>query len=260
MKVGLFDAGVGGFSILRSLETTFPSLDYVYLADRKNFPYYEKSKKSLQEIAKVNTRFLLHHGCDTVVVACNTATVNAIDTLKKHFSETNIIGVYPPIRKSVEMTKTGHIAVLSTPATQKSEYLTRLIDTHAKKYTVYNLSSPYLSLFIEAGHISSQKLLAELSLRLEPVQKHDLIDVLALGCTHYPFVALQMKKMLSPKVHIVDSANDVVDKVRYLMSPSREKELSVGEVCFYSTDNSAAVATTAGVLLHKPICVKMARL
>lgn len=220
--IGIFDSGVGGLSILLTAQKILPKESFVYLADQKNFPYGEKKREKIREICFENTKFLQQQGCRVIIIACNTATVAAINWLRKRFLKISFVGVEPGVKPAGTLTKTGHMVILSTPTTQKSQRLRDLIKNFSSDKKIYNLGCPGLADLIEEGEIKGLKVTRLLKKCLGPALKDPLIDVLVLGCTHYFFVKKLLLELFAQKIKIITPAEPVAKQVKRVL---KEKNL-----------------------------------
>lgn len=235
--IGIFDSGLGGLSITRELVQLLPNEDIIYLADSKNAPYGEKTKEQIIAFSIKNTELLLSLGCKIIVVACNTATTNAIKTLREKF-EVPFIGIEPATKPAALTTKTGKIGVLATKGTLNSDlFITTL--SQFKHIEIIEAEGKDLVRLIEAGKIEDTKPLLEKYL-LPMVKKG--ADNLVLGCTHYPFLIPLIKEIV-PTITIIDSGEAVAKRIQHIL---REKELlnneNVNSSIFY-TNNDAKILT-----------------
>ena len=152
--IGLFDSGVGGLSVLREIADLLPLENFVYVADQKHVPYGGKSQTELEKLTEQISRFLIGKQVKMIVIACNTATVYALNHLRQKFT-LPIVGVVPVVKTLAEKTKTGKTAVLATPATSKSSYLQALIQKFAPEKTVYCIGGTGLEEVVESGEVDS---------------------------------------------------------------------------------------------------------
>lgn len=250
MKLGLYDAGLGGISVLNAVYSEFPFLDYIFLADNHHFPYYPKTHQQLDEIALRNCEFLIKLGCEIVIIACNTSTVTSLGVVQKMYPTITIIGTTPPIKRAAEATKTGHFGVLSTPKTQNSQPLKNQIGKYAPNLIVHNLASPRLSLLIETGSIDNAEIMQEMRCCLEPVLKDDQVDVLAIGCTHYSLVKSAMKRVFPRDIQIIHSSEDITEQVRNSIKARIRDQKNKGEKQYYTSGNPENLNRTCQTLFE----------
>ena len=233
--VGIFDSGVGGLTIFSEIRKLLPSESFVYLADQANIPYSGKSKKELEKITSNIVRFLIKNKVKLIVIACNTATVYATDYLRSKF-KVPIIGVVPVVKTAARLIKSGRIGILSTAATSKSKYQKDLIKKFANGLIVNNIGTDELVPFIETGDLKSAVLTKKLRNILKEFQG---IDVLALGCSHYPFLRDEIQKILGPKVLILDSGPAVARQVKQVLESNKILSSKKSKTKFFTTGNPA---------------------
>ncbi len=250
--IGVFDSGIGGLSVLQELYALLPKENYIFFADQHNVPYGEKTKEELIALTTWIMEFLLEHDVKFAVVACNTATCYAIDTLRNTF-DVPIVGVVPAIKPAAERTKTGNIGLIATPATAKSGYVAGLVEQFAPGKNVIKVGCPGLENAVEAGDLDSEETLALLKKYLLPL-KDENIDELVLGCTHYPFLRRQIGEVLGPGVELLDSGNAVARRVRVLLT---EKGLlndgGTSATRFFTSGDAAHFSKVASSLLGIPV-------
>lgn len=201
--IGIFDSGVGGTSVWREIEKLLPNEDTIYLADSKNAPYGEKSKEEILQLSIKNIDFLLAKDCKLIVVACNTATTNAISHVRKHY-DVPIIGTEPAIKPAALLSKSKTVGVLATKGTLSSELFFTTSQNHAGHVNKIVQVGTGLVPLIEAGMVNSEETKKLLETYLEPMLAAGM-DYLVLGCTHYPYLIPVLKEMIPPHVEILDS-------------------------------------------------------
>lgn len=202
--IGFFDSGIGGISIWKEVHRFLPREDTIYLADSRNAPYGPKGKEAVIALAIKNTELLLKRNCKLIVVACNTATTMAIDTVRKSY-DVPFIGIEPAIKPAALATKTGKVGVLATRGTLASELFQSTSGLHAAGITVLEQEGIGLVERIEQGKHLDPEMGAYLKEILQPmIRKH--IDHLVLGCTHYAFLIPALKEVLPKTIRIVDCA------------------------------------------------------
>ncbi len=205
--IGIFDSGVGGLSIWKELITQLPHEDTIYLADSKNAPYGQQSKHQIIDYCIKNTELLLEKGCKIIVVACNTATTNAIAYLREQYT-IPFIGIEPAIKPAALRTKTNSIGILATKGTLSSSLFHSTSQKFTQEITVIEQVGEGLVPLIESGNIDSKEMESLLQKYLDPMLKNN-IDNLVLGCSHYPFLIPQIQKILGNTVTIIDSGEAV---------------------------------------------------
>lgn len=252
--IGFFDSGVGGLSIWRAATALLPGRATVYLADTAFAPYGERRPEQIIERACRATAFLIGAGASVVVVACNTATVHALAELRRRFPAVPFVGVVPVVKVLAEQTRTGVVAVLATPSTAASPYLSGLIRDHAKDAVVQIIACAGLAEAVERGEITagSTRTMLERLLAHLPGSGADLVG---LGCTHYPFLAREISRVLGPDLRLIDPAQAVARRISSLIGdhPYRERQHATPEHRFVSTGNPARFGEVAELVLGRPI-------
>ncbi|WP_343487579.1 glutamate racemase [Allomuricauda sp. d1] len=213
--IGIFDSGVGGTSIWKEINRLLPNEDTIYLADSKNAPYGEKPKEEILHLSIKNTEFLLEKGCKLIVVACNTATTNAIDYLREHY-DVPFIGIEPAIKPAALQTKTKKVGVLATKGTLASSLFHNTSKLHASGIKVFEKEGHGLVELIEAGQLHSPETKKLLQDYLNPMVEAG-IDCLVLGCTHYPYLIPLLQEMLPTNINIIDSGEAVARQAKTVL-------------------------------------------
>ena len=184
--IGLFDSGIGGTSIWKEIVKLMPYENTIYLADSKNAPYGQKSTDEIIALSIKNTEFLISKECKIIIVACNTATTNAIDYLRKNYS-IPIIGIEPAIKPAALFSKTEAIGILATKGTLTSKLFEKTANEYTKNITKIEQDGEGLVALIEAGKLNADEVKILLEKYLKPMLQFN-IDHLVLGCTHYPYL------------------------------------------------------------------------
>ena len=212
--IGIFDSGIGGLSVVREIKKLLPNESIVYLADKKNFPYGESSTKRIKENAEESIRLLLPQNVKLIVIACNTATVNAVTYLRKVFKNIDIVGTEPMINPAAKISKKG-IVILSTKKAASSHRIKSLIRIYSNNIKVFNIATRKLSEVIELQS-GSDKIYKVLN---DTISKKILkeTDVAVLGCTHFPLVKDEIQKFVGSDMVIIDSGEAVARRVKFLL-------------------------------------------
>ena len=240
--IGIFDSGIGGTSILNEIHQLLPNENIIYLADSKNAPYGNKSKEAIIALSEKNTQWLLNHNCKIIVVACNTATTNAIAYLRKKYP-IPFIGIEPAIKPAALKTKTKTIGILATKGTLSSALFHKTSELYAHNIDVIEQIGEGIVQLIEAGKTNSPEMETLLKNYLEPMITRN-IDHLVLGCTHYPYLIPMLKKMLPNKVTIIDSGQAVAKQTKNVLSQSNllTSRSNTGSVQLFSNQNIAVLS------------------
>ena len=217
--IGVFDSGVGGISIWKEIISLLPKENTIYLADSKNAPYGQKTKEEIIALSVKNTEYLLSKGCKIIVVACNTATTNAITYLRANY-DVPFIGIEPAIKPAALKTKTKHIGVLATKGTLNSELFSTTSGKFADDIEINEQIGEGLVPLIESGKINSKEMTVLLSEYINNLLEKN-IDYLVLGCSHYPFLIPQIEKIVSNKVKIIDSGEAVAKQTKAILKQNK---------------------------------------
>ncbi|HYK82245.1 MAG TPA: glutamate racemase [Gemmatimonadales bacterium] len=212
--LGVFDSGIGGLTVARALFERLPHESVIYFGDTARVPYGPKSPDTVRRYSAEILAYLLHRGVKAVVVACNTSTAQALDHLKAH-SPVPVVGVIEPgARAAVQATRSGKIGVIGTAGTIASGAYERAITALRPDATVYARPCPLFVPLVEEGWFDHPA--AELIAReyLEPLKRAG-IDVLVLGCTHYPLLKPLLGRVMGPGVILIDSAEETATAVRH---------------------------------------------
>ncbi len=212
--IGFFDSGLGGLSIFKAINRLLPHESTIYIADSKNAPYGKKGKEKIIELSKQNTDFLLAQGVKIIVVACNTATTNAIDYLRQHYN-VPFIGIEPATKVAATHTKTNNVGVLATQGTLSSEKFLNTSQPFRKQVNFIEREGAGLVELIEQNRVEDT--VGLLKKYLLPMLQHN-IDHLVLGCTHYPFLIPEIKKILPPDIAILEPGQAVAKHTKNILS------------------------------------------
>lgn len=214
--IGIFDSGVGGLTVVRELWNRLPGERLVYFGDTARVPYGPKSAAIVCRYAREAAAFLLSHGVKMVVIACNTATAHALATLREELSVPVVGVVEPGARAAIRATASGRIGVIGTVGTIRSGAYDREVRKLLPNARVFAQPCPLFVPIVEEGWADrpATRLVAEEYLR--PLQEVD-IDVLVLGCTHYPVLRPILGEILGPGIQLVDSAAETAVEVERLL-------------------------------------------
>ena len=214
--IGIFDSGAGGLSVYREIVKILPSEKYVYFSDNAHCPYGEKTREYIAERAIAISEMFLKKGCDVIVVACNTATAAAIKTLRERFPSVPFIGMEPAVRLAARVTGSGVVGVLATAGTLKAEKYHNTKEQYAAGITVLEHIGDGFVELVEKGITEGPEAENIVRKSLEPLLKAGA-DTIVLGCTHYPFLIAEMKKICGPDVQIIDPAPAVASHLLDVM-------------------------------------------
>ncbi len=212
--IGVFDSGVGGMTVLKELIKQLPNENFIYLGDTKRFPYGSKSKESIIELTKEGVKFLIEKGVKLVVIACGTATSQALEEVQTLF-DIPIIGVIEPTVKYIKKTEKNKIGVIATAGTIRSNGWEKAIVKEIPDARVQSIACPLLAPMVEEGWCDNK--IAELAIKeyLKPLKN---IDSIILGCTHYPLLTKVIKKKIGKNVEIINIGEHVAKNVKNTLS------------------------------------------
>ncbi|MDI1257083.1 MAG: glutamate racemase [Flavobacterium sp.] len=242
--IGLFDSGIGGTSIWKEIHQLMPTENTIYLADSRNAPYGQKSKDEIIALSMKNTELLLEMNAKIIVVACNTATTNAVKELRVKYN-VPFIGIEPAIKPAAHNSKTQTIGILATKGTLSSELFNKAVEFYRDTHIVEQVGHGLVEL-IENGAIDSPEMDQLLRSYLTPMITAN-IDYLVLGCSHYPYLIPQIKKILPPNIKIIDSGEAVARQTQNVLKAndafnSSEKSTQV----FYTNANPKVLSDIVG--------------
>jgi glutamate racemase len=216
-RIGVYDSGVGGLSVTACVQSSIPDAQYFYLSDNLNFPYGTKSDEAVTLFTVKNCcKFIEIYELDILVIACNTASTVALDAVRAAV-KIPVVGVVPAIKPAALQSKTKSIGLLATPATVKRQYTLKLIDDFANGCKVALRGSSVLVEVAEKKLRSATFSLAEIESEVEPLLALDpKIDVIVLGCTHFPLLKDDLSQLF-PKIEWVDSGAAIAARVQSLV-------------------------------------------
>lgn len=213
--IGIFDSGVGGTSIWKEIHELLPNEHTIYLADSMNAPYGEKPREEILRLSFKNTEKLLRMGAKIIVVACNTATTNAIQQLRAHFA-VPFIGIEPAIKPAATQSQKKVIGILATKGTLSSQLFAQKSDLYGKTTKVIEVVGYGLVEAIERGQHDTKEMDRLLLSHLHPMMEEG-IDYLVLGCSHYPYLIPNLKRLLPDSVKIIDSGLAVARQTKVVL-------------------------------------------
>lgn len=272
-KIGVFDSGYGGLTILDSIRRVLPEYDYLYLGDNARAPYGTHSFEVIYRYTLQAVNFLFEQGCTLVILACNTASAKALRTIQQHDlprikdKKVNVLGVIrPTVEVLPSITKTGHVGILATPATVSSESYVLELEKIANELRVTQLACPMWVPLIEAGEHNSPGADYFVDKYLRAILDLDpLIDTLVLGCTHYPLLLKKIESFLqnyaitksqTHRITPISQGSLVASSLaEYLVRhPEYASQLSLNGSCRYlTTENADRFSQSASLFLSAPV-------
>lgn len=248
--IAVFDSGVGGVSVLRELLKLMPGERYLYYGDSKNAPYGTKSTAEVRALTCAAAERLMARGCKALVVACNTATAAAIAELRARWPDRIIIGIEPALKVAADHFPGGQIGVMATPLTLREEKFDLLLHRFTDACTVYKLPAPGLMELVERGLAVS----AETERLLEPLlgPYRDRLDAVVLGCTHYPFAAPVISRLLGGRTALLQGGPGTARQTRRRLEAAGLLENGAGELRIENSAGSQETIALCRRLLSEP--------
>lgn len=215
--IGVFDSGVGGLTVAKEIKRLLPQEDIIYFGDTKHLPYGEKSKEAIVQYSKQITQFLLDQNCKAIVIACNTATANALpEVLELVDGRVPVIDVINPVAEKVSYEIHNNVGVIATKATVNSGLYRKSIRKHNKFIKVDELATPMLVPAIEEG-FKNHPITHAIIYNYLSNNKLKNIETLILGCTHYPLLIDEIKQYYGNRVRVIDSPNIVANHLKIIL-------------------------------------------
>lgn len=227
--IGVFDSGAGGLTILSALRRELPDEHYIYFGDTAHCPYGTRSDTDITDLSIQISRLLIERGVKLIVVACNTATQAAIASLRATFPSTLFIGVVPAVKPAARATKKGRIGIAATNQAARALYLRQLIDEFAEGIHAYAVGCPELVTLVERGELDGPTVEATVRQALQPVLDQD-VDVIVLGCTHFPALRPVIERIAGNHVHIIDSGAAIARRTRAVLDAECLMQASVNSL------------------------------
>lgn len=266
--IGIFDSGFGGLTVMKEYLKKYPDFDYVYLGDQANAPYGPHSKERVEALTLKNIDFLVKKGCQLIIVACNTASAEALRVAQqKYKGKPTILGVIvPAVEEALKASRFGNIGVIGTRGVIRSGAYERELKKYGalykptdkrarKEMKVYSEACPLLVPLIEEGLIDHPATRMILRNYLRPL-KNAHIDTLILGCTHYPLLQKEIERMIGKQCKVISSAKAAVDAIEpyFARHPEVEKKLGkTGTRLYLTTDSAERFAEIGGKFLGQRI-------
>jgi glutamate racemase len=265
-RIGIFDSGFGGLDVTRAIVQALPQYDYMYLGDTARAPYGNRSQETIYEFTKQAVEFLFNRDCELVIVACNTASSEALrklqqEYLPKQFPEKRVLGVLiPAAEEAMAKSKGKRVGVIATAGTVASGAYLRELAKFDPKVTVFQNACPLLVPIVESGEQDSPETRAILERYLAPLLRED-IDTLILGCTHYGILEDKIRTIVGPSITIISSAAVVPGKLVEYLARHTELEATLGRdasIRFFSTDRTDSFKRLGSKLFGRTIEVEQA--
>ncbi len=249
--IAVVDSGIGGLSVLRALAQHLPGERWLYFADQAHIPYGEKPADALRRYARRILAFLREQGIKALVVACNTLSAAALEDLRARHPDLPIVGMEPAVKPAAQLSQRGVVGVMATRATLTSERYRRLKVRFGQGVRFLEDPCEGLVEHIEAGRLNGPQVEALLRRIVGPMQEAG-VDAVVLGCTHYPFVADALQRLLGPKVTLVDPAHAVARQTRRVLEARgllRSNGAMGGVVRYFTTGAARTFARQVRLLV-----------
>lgn len=266
--IGVFDSGFGGLNILKHIVKVLPDYDYIYLGDTARTPYGNRSPEVIYEFTKQAVDFLVKKNCQLIILACNTASSDALrkiqqEYLPKKYPEVKVLGVLiPATEEAVLKTTNKKVGVIATTGTVSSGAFIRELLKLNKDLKVFQQSCPLLVPLIEEGEYKSLATKIILEKYLQSLQRKK-VDTLILGCTHYGILQTQIKKIMGQRVKIINEGPVVAGKLKNYLRRHLEIEAKLSRLKrrqFYTTDLTEKFVTLGSKFFGQPIKVEKVNL
>ncbi|MBF0099678.1 MAG: glutamate racemase [Desulfobacterales bacterium] len=260
--IGIFDSGMGGLTTVRAIIERLPGYDLVYFGDNARTPYGNKSRETIIHYALQNTEFLLSQGAKIIIVACNTASSVATDSIQQTYHVPLFEVISPAVDCALQTSKHLQIGVIGTKATISSNIYPFKIKAKCPEARVFSQACPLLVPLVEEGWLNKPETRMIVKKYLIPLKTRQ-IDTLILGCTHYPLLKKSIQAKIGKRTTIIDSSIAVADSVAdYLQSnPEIDSQLSKqGQTTFYVSDVTEHFQKTAETILKRRVHLNYVRL
>lgn len=260
--IGVFDSGAGGLTILSALRKELPHEHYIYFGDTANCPYGTRSDEEITALTSRACQFLLARGVKLIVIACNTASQAALATLRASFS-VPFIGVVPAVKPAARATKKGRIGVAATNQAAKAIYLRQLIDEFAGGIEVFAVGCPELVTLVEQGEFDQPCAEAIVQEALAPILKEN-VDVIVLGCTHFPALRSLIEQITHHQVQVIDSGAAVARRTHAVLDTESlmrrtNQDTPSSTLQLWCSGDAHAFSAVASKILGYPVTARQAQ-
>ena len=246
--IAVFDSGVGGISVLRQLRRQLPNERFLYFGDSANAPYGTRPTQQVRELSLAVAEQLIPRGIKALVVACNTATAAAIDTLRQAHPDLIIVGVEPALKLAADHCPGRTVGVMATPVTLREEKFNHLAARFEDACQIVRLPAPGLVELVEAGKANSAETVELLTRLLGPWLGK--LDAMVLGCTHYPFAIQALRKVIGEDIPIYDGSEGTARETRRRLEAAGLLREGTGEILFENSANDPRLIALGKQLLE----------
>ncbi len=257
-RIGLFDSGVGGLSVLRALRRELPEADYIYVGDTARLPYGKRSPHTIIKYSLQASQFLSNHDTDAIVIACNTASSVALSTVQRKFTNTLVKGVVEAgAQAAAAQSAQGRIAMIGTECTVASKAYEAAITAHIPWAEIHSLACPFLVSLAEEGWTDCEVALMTVRKYLTPLLNRfgeQKPDCLILGCTHFSRFSPIIRQLVGSEMILIDPANSLAKEVcDTFHGTASNRPKGPGSVSFHATDSLQRFARVGGYFLGNDI-------
>lgn len=243
--IGVFDSGIGGLTVLRELLAELPDEDFIYFADSKNAPYGPRSVEDVTALSSRIVQFLVDKGCKIVVIACNTATAAAVNSMRRVF-KIPIVGLEPAVKPACLKTRTRHVGVLATEGTFRGAHFKNTSDKYRKYVSLHLEIAKELVELAERGVFVGDEVDAVIEKYINPFKQNN-VDHIVLGCTHYPFFRPVIERIAGEGIRIIDSSEAIARRTKDILMTTNtmRTENAHRTVSMYSSDSPEKLSEIA---------------
>ena len=252
--IGIFDSGIGGMTVARAIEQLLPDHPLIYFGDIARTPYGPKSPETIIKYSIRNTEFLLEKGAKLIIIACNSASSVATETLRQRFQVPIIEVISPAVDKAVKISKSGRIGVIGTRATVTSNVYQHKIQKSEPDFEVFSMACPLLVPLVEEGWLNKRETKMIIRRYLHPL-KDKQIDTLVLGCTHYPLLTDLIQARIGKRVRLIDSSIETAHYAKeYLENhPQLVPQQADASHTYYTSDSTETARKVATRIFNRPM-------
>lgn len=259
-KIGIFDSGIGGLSVVKEILKRLPGFSIVYFGDTARTPYGTKSQEILKRFALEDAEFLIGKGAKIIVIACHSAASCATFSLKEKLNMPIFEVVTPSVSEACKLSRSGRIGIIGTRATVASNIYERLIPQRRPEAKVFQQPCPLLVPLVEEGWLNKRETRMIIRRYLRPL-KDKQIDTLVLGCTHYPLLKPVIKEKAGKRIKIVDPSKEVAKKIASFLEEDESVEIDTGgKHEFFVSDLTAHTTEIVQRFLGQKVELKLANI
>ncbi len=254
--IGIFDSGIGGMTVARAIEHILPNAPLLYFGDTARTPYGNKSPETIINYSIQNAEFLLEKGAELIIIACNSASSVATQTLREKFQIPILEVISPAVEKCLVSSRNKKIGIIGTRATIGSNIYRDTISSRKPSFSVYSMACPLLVPLVEENWVSKRETKMILRRYLHPLKKYQ-IDTLILGCTHYPILNHLIQARIGKRVKIIDSSVEVAYALQTLLQNSPElvswSSSANSQSIYYLSDLTNTAVKVAARIFGRPM-------